>query len=214
MRAIQELFNPGASGTPGLGLMGDNNTGIGGGAAGELIFYSAGVQIMKTAGGGVVINAGGNTINLPTTRGTNSYVLTSDGAGNATWAAVPGGTAYWNLPTWCVTGGSPYTATSSDIMMFDSSGTGTILLPAAPALGYRVFVSDYKGNAAAKNWTINGNGKNIDSAATYTISTNNFWGWLVYDGTVWRWVQNSAGGGGSSDAFNAMAAYAFTNCQF
>ena len=66
----------------------------------------------------------------------------------------------------------------------------TVTLPAAPVSGEVVAVTDVLGSLATHNIIINGNGKNVQGAATYTMSgaQNGGQGSVVlqYDGTHWE----------------------------
>jgi hypothetical protein len=68
----------------------------------------------------------------------------------------------------------------------------TVLLNAAPVTGDRVTVKDEDGSLNAFNIIINGNGKNIDGAATYTmtLAQNGAFGsvTLHYTGTAWALI--------------------------
>ena len=59
-------------------------------------------------------------------------------------------------------------------------------LPAAPTTYRRYIVKDRTGNATTNNITVNGNGKNIDNAATKVISGNFGSTQLLYNGTSWE----------------------------
>jgi hypothetical protein len=58
-------------------------------------------------------------------------------------------------------------------------------LPPFPAAGRKISVKDKARTAAARNITINGNGKNIDGAATLVMNVNGQSVHLVYDGAEW-----------------------------
>src|SRR5882672_5991318 len=61
------------------------------------------------------------------------------------------------------------TATSTAVFMSGLTVDRTVTLPAAPTTGQEVVVKDADGSLAAHNIIINGNGKLIDGAATYTM---------------------------------------------
>lgn len=67
-----------------------------------------------------------------------------------------------------------------------TAGATTVTLPAAPTTGDEVTVCDDKGDAAGNNITINGNGKNINGAATLVLNSNGAWATVVYNGTQWN----------------------------
>ncbi|HYX20197.1 MAG TPA: hypothetical protein VFA98_05075 [Thermoanaerobaculia bacterium] len=68
----------------------------------------------------------------------------------------------------------------------------TVTLNAAPVAGDEVTVKDEDGSLATHNIIINGNGKNIDGAATYTmtLAQNGLFGSvsMIYTGTAWALV--------------------------
>jgi len=68
----------------------------------------------------------------------------------------------------------------------------TVTLPAAPTSGDEIVVKDEDGSLAGFNIVINGNGKNIDGAPTYTmtLAQNGQFGsvTLLYTGTAWALV--------------------------
>lgn len=82
---------------------------------------------------------------------------------------------------------SPYAALATDytILCDTASGSITVTLPASPVAGQ---LYQIKKIAAANTMTIDGNGKNIDGAATLAVTTNNQNYTLHYDsvGTQWR----------------------------
>ena len=59
-------------------------------------------------------------------------------------------------------------------------------LPASPATGRVLIVKDGKGDAGSNNITVSGNGKNIDGAASVTISSNYGVSRVVYNGTQYN----------------------------
>ncbi len=69
-------------------------------------------------------------------------------------------------------------------------GAVAVLLPAAAALlaGMAFGVIDEDGNAATNNITVNGNGTNIDGAATVVLSADDAAAAFVYDGAQFRRV--------------------------
>lgn len=62
----------------------------------------------------------------------------------------------------------------------------TLLLPAAPAADAAVCVTDADGSAATNNITIDGNGNNIDDAATLLLKSNFDIAVLLFDRGQWR----------------------------
>jgi hypothetical protein len=65
------------------------------------------------------------------------------------------------------------TGTDAIVGVTDTSAPRTLTMPAIPAfIGQRWTLKDESGGAAANNITVDGNGNNIDGAATFPISTN------------------------------------------
>lgn len=120
-------------------------------------------------------NCGGNicsssTHKLYNTNPTIVYEQTQ--AGNITSVSLPAGN---------------HTATLNDYFIgVDTSVARTINMIASPFKGLTYIVSDITGSAAANNITVNGNGSNIDGAASFTISSNYASITLVYTGTIWK----------------------------
>lgn len=86
---------------------------------------------------------------------------------------------------------SPTNLTSSlnyILSVATGSVTHTINLPASPSLGQCVTVKDAGNNAAVRNITVSGNGKNIDGSATNVINANRGYLSIVYNGTEWMVV--------------------------
>lgn len=84
-------------------------------------------------------------------------------------------------------GAYPYTTLASDfVILVDSSSAKTINLIATPSTGQTYRIKDNVGSAAANNITISGNGRNIDGAASVSITTNYGSRDLVYNGTQWN----------------------------
>lgn len=82
-----------------------------------------------------------------------------------------------------------YDVTSSDMVVVINKASGAatqVNLPASPASGRLLIVKDGKGDAASNNITVSGNGKNIDGAASVTISSNYGVSRLVYNSTQWN----------------------------
>jgi hypothetical protein len=78
-----------------------------------------------------------------------------------------------------------YTATSGDwtILCDTTAGSFSIKLEASPTTGQ---THNVKKIAAANTCTVDGNGQNIDGAATQPIAANNVNLQMQYDGTQWR----------------------------
>lgn len=101
-----------------------------------------------------------------------------------------------------VASGFPYTLSDGDFVVAcnkaNPAAAVTVKLPASPGDGRIVCVKDYKGDAATNNVTVDGNGKNIEGAATDLISVNKAERWYRYDVTAaeWKRMFTGAGGGG------------------
>ena len=81
---------------------------------------------------------------------------------------------------------SPVTITKTQVLVYvDTSSARTVNLPAAPDVGEIHIIKDDTGGAAANNITVQGNGANIDGAASITIAVNRASRMLVYSGTQW-----------------------------
>ncbi len=142
---------------------------------------------------------------LPTTNGTNGYVLQTDGTGITSWTAANGGAAGLSsnntftgtntfqgnlfVPIRTVTGAGAITVSATtDYIICVNKGTGeatTVNLPATPATGSVYIIKDCKGDANTHNITITPAAGNIDGAGTSVMSTNYGSTGVVYDGTQW-----------------------------
>jgi len=80
----------------------------------------------------------------------------------------------------------PYTVLAQDAVVgVNTSSARTINLPPAPSVGEKHTVKDVVGSAGANNITVQGNGSNINGAASETIATNYAASTYVYTGTIW-----------------------------
>jgi hypothetical protein len=64
----------------------------------------------------------------------------------------------------------------------------TINLNDTPVVGDMVVIKDKKGDAAAFNITVNGNGKQIDGSSSILINVNHMSYTLKYDGEAWNLI--------------------------
>jgi hypothetical protein len=120
---------------------------------------------------------------FPSTDGTASQVLTTDGAGNLSWVVSSSEAEQdFSIHT------AVFNATAGSRHAVDTSSTAvTATLPASPATGDAIFFADAGGNYATNNLTIGRNGNTImDSATDMTVSTNNQSFGLFYNGSTWR----------------------------
>lgn len=94
----------------------------------------------------------------------------------------------WIAPT-VVTSASPYNALVTDGVIISNksvAGAGTINLSSTLQTGRVVIIKDGKGDANTNNITVQGNGKNIDGAASKVINTAYGVLRLIYNGTEWN----------------------------
>jgi UspA1-like protein len=136
-----------------------------------------------TIGGSLTFNNNGTntSVTLPTVRGTNGHVLTTDGTGGTSWAAAAGGGS--SALTFNTYNSNSTINTDNQFIIID--GPLTINLPLAPAAGQMVYY--HSNNITAE---ISGNGKlltdGVVSAAVLTTDPSR--GLIIYDGTIWRLI--------------------------
>jgi len=152
-----------------------------GGAAKDVIITSTSGSMTLSAGESITdamnFTAGGAASGINLTAGTNGILFSSGQKVKVTSVAA------------AVT---PYALLGTDFFVACdvTGGVLTITLPASPATGRYVIVSDSVGQAAANTLTIDGNGKNISlagtAAGTKTITTAYKAIGLMYNGTIWN----------------------------
>ena len=83
-----------------------------------------------------------------------------------------------------------YTAVAGDDVLVDTSSSAiTITLPANPQLGDIVIVTDYTGNAATNNITVDPNSKNLEGGAnTYLINVDRGSAEFLYTDATQGWI--------------------------
>lgn len=94
----------------------------------------------------------------------------------------------WIAPT-VVTAAGTYAALTTDCVIVINKTVGaatTVNLSSTLQTGRVVIIKDGKGDANSNNITVQGNGKNIDGAASTVISTNYGVGRYIYNGTQWN----------------------------
>ena len=83
-------------------------------------------------------------------------------------------------------GSSPFTITGTAVFIgVTNAAATTVKMPAASAVGDWYVVTDPLGQAGSNNITVDGNGKNINGASTYVISTNYDSVRVLYTGSEW-----------------------------
>jgi hypothetical protein len=103
-------------------------------------------------------------------------------------------TAWFRFTPTIKTSAGSYVVLSSDAFIVINKTVGaatTVTLEASPTSGRLIIVKDGKGDAAANNITVDGNGKNIDGASTNVISTNFQARIYIYNGTQWNVISGS-----------------------
>lgn len=73
-------------------------------------------------------------------------------------------------------------------LLVNSNGAKTVYLPANPEDGAQVAVVDVAGNFAANNFTVNGNGRNIEGASSVILNTNSASKRWFYRADLGAWV--------------------------
>lgn len=147
--------------------------------------FLRGIEDANDGGGGVFYWVEGGTAD----DGQNNFVPTGDDTGCWSRLAFSGAGAGVVL----ITSGSTYTAAKTDRYISINktvAGAITINLPNAPFIEETHTIKDMKGDAAANNITIQGNGANINGSASATISANYGYRTVVYTGTAWAIVGN------------------------
>jgi hypothetical protein len=132
---------------------------------------------------------------LPGQAGNAGKYVTTDGT-TASWAFIPaGGISYTAVKT------SNYSAAVNDGVQTDTSGGSfTVTLPATPAVGDQVIVTDSAGSWATNNLTVGRNGSTIEGSATDLIcNISSVSVQLVYSGTTWDVFAQAGGAGGVID---------------
>jgi hypothetical protein len=77
-------------------------------------------------------------------------------------------------------------AGTGGLVLADStSGTLTVTLPPAPALGQSLTIKDSAGVAGANPITVAGGGFTIEGALSLVIGSNYGWVQLAFTGTAW-----------------------------
>lgn len=127
--------------------------------------------------------------------GAAGNVLTSNGTAWVSQIPAAGGIKYTTVKT------ANYTAVANDGVQTNTSGGAfTVTLPATPAVGDQIIVTDSAGSWATNNLTVGRNGSTIEGLAEDLIcNISSISVQLVYSGTAWD-VFAQAGGAGEGVA--------------
>jgi hypothetical protein len=101
-----------------------------------------------------------------------------------TWAAIGSGSG-GSIVVQPFTSDGYILSTHSVVAVGTLTTSITLTLPAVPTTGEQHIIKDTEGSAAAYNIIISGNGKNIDSSSSYTLSANWSSITLMYTGSRW-----------------------------
>lgn len=107
-----------------------------------------------------------------------------------------------------VTAGFPYTVGDNDFLVCANKAAPAAAVTVklgTPWDGRIVGVKDHKGDAATNNITVEGNGKNIEGAATDVIATNGAERWYIFDATADEWKRIWSGIGAAGGAMDLTA---------
>lgn len=129
---------------------------------------------------------------------TDGQVLTADGSGNAAWEDSVGGIAFTRKT-------AAYTLSASEGIIADTTGgVFTVTLPATPAEGDTVYISD-GGDWSTNNLTVARNGSTIDGLAEdFVMDVGDVAVQFVYDGATWQVYPMGAGTGpAGADGINS-----------
>jgi hypothetical protein len=138
----------------------------------------SGVDLASQITGTLGAANGGTGLTSP---GTSGNVLTSNGSAWVSQIPAAGGIKYTSVKT------ANYTAAANDgVQTNTSGGVFTVTLPATPAVGDQVIVTDSSGSWATNNLTVGRNGSTIEGAAEDLIcNISSVSVQFVYSGTTW-----------------------------
>jgi hypothetical protein len=152
--------------------------------------YLSTVSLTSNVTGTLPAANGGTGITSP---GTSGNVLTSNGSAWVSQLPAAGGIKYTTVKT------ANFTAAANDGVQTNTSGGAfTVTLPATPAVGDQIIVTDSAGSWATNNLTVGRNGSTIESLAEDLIcNISSVSAQFVYNGTTWD-VFAQAGGAGAA----------------
>ena len=140
------------------------------------------IAITPNGSGAIVLDG----LNWPTSDGSAGQLLKTDGAGQLSFGA--GGMDWSSSPQT-----SSFNADAGKGYFVDTSSSAiTVTLPASPSGGDRVAISDYKGNAATNNITVEPNGSNIEgnpSTFDLVLATDSLGAVFIYSDAAQGWIR-------------------------
>jgi len=168
-----------------------------------------GNSIISSANGNISITPDGtgkviiDGLSYPTADGTADQVLTTDGAGNLTFAdASGGGTSWQSVQT------TGFTASASNAYPCNTTSAGfTVTLPATPSAGDQVQLVDYAGTFDTNALVVDPNGEDIEGGANNLQLTGEREGViLTYIDSTQGWIATS----GINEGTDALEPIAYT----
>ncbi len=171
---------------------GEFNTALGNGSLSALITGNRNISIGYSSGSGYVGSESDNIVigNIGTIGESNKIRIGTQGTGqfqqDQCYLAGVLNTVSGRVVKVTSPGAYPYTTLITDyVILVDSSSARTIVPLASPVTGTTYRIKDNVGSAATNTITITPSGKNIDGAASTTITTNYGSIDICYNGTQW-----------------------------
>jgi mucin-19 len=152
-----------------------------------------GNDIVSVANGNITITPDGtgkvivDGLSYPTADGTANQVLTTDGAGNLSFADASGGGISWQSTI--VTGTTLSAVAGNGYWIDTTSNACTVTLPASASVGDTIEFVDYARNWQTNNLTLNRNGLNFQGGTenpVYDIEGQSVR--IVYSGATQGWI--------------------------
>ena len=153
-----------------------------------------GNDIVSVANGNITITPDGtgkvivDGLSYPTADGTANQVLTTDGAGNLSFADASGGGISWQSTI--VTGTTLSAVAGNGYWIDTTSNACTVTLPASASVGDTIEFVDYARNWGTNNVTINPNSLNFQGNSSpnpvYDVSGQSVR--IVYSGATQGWI--------------------------
>src|SRR6056300_800774 len=153
-----------------------------------------GNSIISSANGNISITPDGtgkviiDGLSYPTADGTADQVLTTDGAGNLTFADASGGGTSWQSSI--VTGTTLSAVAGNGYWIDTTSNACTVTLPASASVGDTIEFTDYARTWNTNNLTLNPNSLNYqgNSSPNPVYDTNGQHVKIVYSGATQGWI--------------------------